>query len=616
MIVVGLHFGHDANMAVYRDNELLGFYERERHTRVRHAIGLTGSAINDFLARFGIGMADVDVCTITTTQGVPIIDWDGGLHIALRGERRVPLAVHDGNPYLDNMPPGHAHRVPLSATPEPAQRIYVIPEQFPALSLSNRWVASHAGIAAMSPLVDLGSHHIQEIEFSLHGRAPKQAWFVSHHLAHAQYAYYFSPFGKPLVVTLDGTSSNDFAGGGIYLGIDGKSRPIVAHGFWCGPFYNRVAEHLGFGGIARAGKLMGLAAYGMPIYAQPELVGTLAELQGRGPFPTGAEIAEYWLHGILSQGNAARTQWNGQDYPPELHANIAASAQWMFQHNVDALLSVATTMARRNSFDFDGIVLAGGCALNCPANSLLAQKYGRVFIPPATNDEGLGLGSAALFLSQPSKPSQAGPQIAYLGGEYAISASEVQERWGDQVEVVATGDTALQQLAQAIHTGAIVGFHHGAAEVGPRALGHRSILASPLRAENWARVNRLKQREPWRPLAPIATERAARDDFTHLPDSCHFMLFNGRVKSRHLPAVTHVDGTARVQVATSDCGPVYALLQAFGALSGHEVLLNTSFNGRGEPIVETPEDAVQGMLRLGLDLLYLNGMLLAPRKRP
>src|SRR5262249_23462681 len=140
---------------------------------------------------------------------------------------------------------------------------------------------------------------------------------------------------------------------------------------------------------------------------------------------------------------------------------------------------------------------------------------------------------------------------------------------------------------------------------------HRSILASPLNSELRDRVNRAKSRELWRPLAPACTEQNVGTYFSGVPADSYFMLFNAVSKTKLLPAVTHVDGTARVQIVTPDCGPFYQLLLAFEKLSGHPVLLNTSFNGRGEPIVETPDDAIATFLRLPLDVLYLDGVLLA-----
>jgi carbamoyltransferase len=176
---------------------------------------------------------------------------------------------------------------------------------------------------------------------------------------------------------------------------------------------------------------------------------------------------------------------------------------------------------------------------------------------------------------------------------------------------ISEGKQAIRELARRLAEGEIAGFYHGRAEVGPRALGHRSILASPLKNELRDRVNRVKSRELWRPLAPACTEPHFETYFSRVPPHSYFMLFNAVSKTKLLPATTHVDGTARVQIATPDCGPFYQLLLAFAEISGHPVLLNTSFNGRGEPMVETPDDAIETFLRLPLDVLYLDGILLA-----
>jgi carbamoyltransferase len=180
---------------------------------------------------------------------------------------------------------------------------------------------------------------------------------------------------------------------------------------------------------------------------------------------------------------------------------------------------------------------------------------------------------------------------------------------------IAEGKQAIRELAQRLAECEIASFYYGRAEVGPRALGHRSILASPLNDQLRDRVNRVKSRELWRPLAPACTECDIGTYFSLVPADSYFMLFNAVAKTKLLPAVTHVDGTARVQIVTPDCGPFYQLLLAFAEISGHPVLLNTSFNGGGEPLVETPEDAAKTFLRLPLDVLYLDGVLLR-KQRP
>ena len=444
---------------------------------------------------------------------------------------------------------------------------------------------------------------MQEIYFELDGKAAKKAYFVSHHLAHAYYAFGHSPFSNALVITFDGLSANDFSGGGIYFGRTSTCQPVFAHGFWCGTFYERVGERLGLGVIGGAGKLMGLAAYGVPAYVANELTGSLSEMQCHGTFANGAQIADYWLEKMI--GDKTLPKWDGQSFPPEMIANLACSAQAIFANNVLSVAERAVARAEKVGFAFDGICLSGGCALNCPSNTLLSARYGKVFVPPAVNDEGLAIGSS-IALAKDWKRPVTSPQIAFVGNAYPPTSNRGTEK---RLALVAEGEEALVVLAQNLFEGRIAGFYYGRAEVGPRALGHRSILASAFDAKTTDRVNKIKNRELWRPFAPISTREKYGDYFSHLPQDSYFMLFNAISKTRLLPAVTHIDGTARVQVVTSECGPVYELLRAFEKISGHPVLLNTSFNGRNEPIVETPDHALQAFLKMPLDMLYLDGRL-------
>jgi carbamoyltransferase len=639
MIVLGLHFGHDANMALMRDGQLVSYFEKERHCRVRQALGLSSNDIIGFLRAASMDLAQVDVCAITTTQGVPIVDWDNVLQLSGAGLGKVSITKHDHNEFFATLPKDHPYHDRIQwvsgAQYEQVKREYRLGEDF-AYEIERGRI--DCPLHRSRPLTE--SDHTQEIAFSIAGRSPRLAFFVSHHLAHAAYAAGFSPFSKALVITFDGMTSKDFAGGGIYLFSDMFCQPVLAHGFWCGTFYDRVAARLGLGGAGRGpGKLMGLAGYGVPCFADSSLTGSITELDG-GRFTNGAEAADHWLDRVGEDSNIP--PWDGRSYPPAIIANIACSAQSIFNKNVLDVSEKAIALARKLGFALEGICLSGGCALNCPANALLANAYGSIFVPPAVNDEGLSIGAAILFGKDWKRPPTR-PLIAYLGNAYPnakkrrsavgvlmrglsvirggrqeATAPDNLKRAADAgLVAISEGKQAIRELARRLAEREISGFYHGRAEVGPRALGHRSIVASPLDNELRDRVNRVKSRELWRPLAPACTERKYQTYFSHVPPDSYFMLFNAVAKTKLLPAATHVDGTARVQIVTPACGPFYDLLLAFEEISGHPVLLNTSFNGRGEPIVETPDDAIKTFLRIPLDLLYLDGVLLAkPQQYP
>jgi len=166
----------------------------------------------------------------------------------------------------------------------------------------------------------------------------------------------------------------------------------------------------------------------------------------------------------------------------------------------------------------------------------------------------------------------------------------------------------MQKLsAKSLNANKIISLLEGRSEIGPRALGHRSLLINPSYPENWERMNELKQREKWRPFAPAVLQEDLDLYFNGLPNESPFMLFTAQVKSNNLPAITHVDGSARVQTVTAEAGGLFLILKKLKEISGCSVVLNTSFNGPKEPIVEKPEEAINFLLTTKLDVLYLNG---------
>jgi carbamoyltransferase len=259
------------------------------------------------------------------------------------------------------------------------------------------------------------------------------------------------------------------------------------------------------------------------------------------------------------------------------------------------------------------LCLSGGTSLNCPSNSRIAREspFPSIFIEPNCDDGGLSVG-AALFvhhnlLDQPVLPSPK-PMSPYLGGAYDQKATmSAAATFGNAVrtQVVSNAPAAAAaELAQ----DRVIGWFEGRSEIGPRALGHRSILAEATRPENWARVNRIKGREAWRPFAPAVLEADAAEWFRGCPAQSPYMLFTAQVASQQLPAITHVDGSARIQTVGPDAGGFYELLRAYKAATGIPAILNTSFNGPGDPIVEAPAEAIGFLMGSELDAIYLDGV--------
>jgi carbamoyltransferase len=379
-----------------------------------------------------------------------------------------------------------------------------------------------------------------------------------------------------------------------------------------GLLYELVTSLLGFH-VLDVGKTMGLAGWG-----RPRFVEELRRFTRIGqefdcvfdfdPF-SGVDRA---LSSLLDRGRRSF----------QVRADLAASVQQVF---TDTLLRCYDLVSR---LDFDVLCLAGGCALNTVANGALAcQLPGdrRLVIAPHSSDAGVGLG--ALWLHSRDLTS-APPRLALNGRSLSWSiarpgrcydAAAVQAAIAAHYPRLARDSSMASPaaLARFIADGRVLGFFNGASEIGPRALGGRSILADPRSSAIRERVNRqLKLREPFRPLAPMVLDEHFEEYFTPAAAMNQFMLTVAQATERcrqAAPGVVHVDGSARVQVVDDETDPlVAALLREFRDLTGVPILLNTSFNRRGEPIVESPADAVDAFLDMGLDGLYLDGEFLLP----
>ena len=375
-----------------------------------------------------------------------------------------------------------------------------------------------------------------------------------------------------------------------------------------GMLYEVITAKLGFKPV-EAGKTMGLASYGTPRY-----VAALEEFiqYGEGMsscFSCNAAAPEF----IACLDNILMSESNNFN----VRANLAASIQVLFH-------KVLTNCFRFFDLDnLDCICLAGGCALNSVANSYITEKVGDtvpIIIPPYCGDAGLGLGALWLerftaerqapiitFRNGPVFPTIAKPGRVYSSRECRDAAYAYYPRLVHDPSVF-----SARRLAQLLAGGAIIGVVNGGSEIGPRSLGGRSILADPRTVVNRERINRqLKHREPFRPLAPIVLRSDYSEYFHDERFADPFMLKVAQAKERCLreaPAIVHIDGTARVQVVEED-GDFFLveLLRAFKEITGIGVLINTSFNRRGEPLVESPVDAIDAFLGMGLDGVYMEG---------
>ena len=415
-----------------------------------------------------------------------------------------------------------------------------------------------------------------------------------HHLAHAASAFTPSGFEEANVISLDGWGGR-LSG---LLGYQRRGEPLEVIGeispqnSW-GELYGLVTQQLGFRFHSGEGKTMGLASYGSPDTQElPDWCDASWGLPDVGRY-------RQYLRGIPPR--------DPRESLTTRHQNLAASLQHYYERS---LLRMARHLFERTSSR--NFVLAGGVALNCTGNGkLAAQEFvDRIFIQPASHDAGTALGAAILAHEQlTGEPCRIDFDHAYWGPEYGddeirnlLRAAQVNYRDVDPAEAAAS----------AILDNKAIGWFQGRAEAGPRALGARSILANPADSGNLDRVNRIKRREPWRPLAPSVLEERFFDVFD-MRKLSPYMLMAGAVRedwAGRLPAIVHVDGSARPQAVSRNTNALYhRLLTMLDARAGIPAVLNTSFNLDDEPLVNSPEHALASFFRSGLDALVIGNFM-------
>jgi len=432
----------------------------------------------------------------------------------------------------------------------------------------------------------------------LPGFDPERFHFVPHHLAHAASAALAGPLEDPAVLVLDGRGEchSHMAGRSMDGFIEPYSAQRLPHSL--GLMYEELTEHLGFHRSSDEYKVMALASYAEPAFI---------EEMRRLVVPTedgGFHIAP--IDWTSFAPKVARGGELGDD-----HAALAASVQ---QRLEEVVLHLASWVRDRSGAS--SIALAGGVALNCVANGRLAAEgpFDDVWVQPAAGDAGTALG-AALHVAR-----RLGDRIEPMG------SAALGRGWSDaEIEqVLQTAAVPYERpadiaaaAAAVLADGGVIGWFQGRSEYGPRALGHRSLLASPRDRVMLHRLNDVKGREQFRPVAPIVTLERAADVFDGVVPS-PYMLFVHRVREawrERIPAVVHVDGTARVQTVDRREEPVVAsLLDHFERLTGVPVLVNTSFNTAGRPMVDEPRDALEVFGASPIDALAL-GPFLVPRQR-
>lgn len=552
MNILGINASfHDSAAVLLRDGEVVAAAEEERFCRVKHTKTAPTRAIRFCLAEGGLTLPEVDWVALNVEASCL--------------EREERLRALSDRPY-----------VAKSAA---------------------EVVARRAG-----GLLD--------------GVDPARIWFVPHHTAHAASAVGCSGFDEALVFTPDGYGDDEAAfaySSGLLLSARRMNFTRLLHldlDRSLGSAYTQVTQFIGFRRFDEY-KMMGLAPYGDRERFRSGFAACYA-LNEDGSFELDRPALVARLHALAAPGPV-------DGGIPQVHKDIAAACQEMLETIV---LHVLTSAGRKTGLRH--LALAGGVALNCTANGkiLASGAFDDVFVQPAASDQGGALG-AALYVHGLCAPA-APKRLQSVSWGSAVPSGDALDRifarWEGFVDARRVSDIAATAAGH-IARGDVVGWVQGRAEFGPRALGNRSILADPRPADNREIVNRIvKKREAFRPFAPAVLEEKL-DEYFEVPGAGRafpFMTFVLPVREAHrgrLAAVTHVDGTARVQTISRAQDPLFwDLVQAFGELTGVYMVLNTSFNNSAEPIVDSVDDAIVTFLTTGLPYLVVGDRLV--RKCP
>ncbi len=566
------YFGHDASAALLRDGNVIACAAEERFTRLKYSLNLAG---NTLLPRHAI-----EYCL--RAGGISIHD--------------VGMVAH----YCDFTSDVVEKRCDLL-------RPYCSPGEAACVEESYRQVFQNM----------MATEVVREQFCRMTGEVPLFVP-VRHHLAHAASAYYPSGFDEALILTIDGTGEIESSllavgRGDVITELRSALLPTSL-----GELYLIVTVYLGFKSLGDEYKVMGLASYGDPGKFR-DVFQDLVHLDGNGSYST-PRLATPGLRELLllrlGPARDPQAPFEGR------HADVAAALQGALQ---EAILH--TLRSARDETGMPNLCMAGGVALNCTLNGAIARSglFRNVFVQPASSDEGCSLG-AALYASARAGKMVGAPDRrwdhVYWGPEYSCaeilaSLESLKDRlcWERSPSITTTA-------AESLASGKVVGWFQGRMEFGPRALGNRSILADPRDAAMKERINaKVKRREPFRPFAPAVIEEVAPEYF-HMTGmrSSPFMLFTVAVREEKrsvIPAVTHVDGSARIQTVSRKTNPRFArLIEEFGTLTGVPVLLNTSFNVKNEPIVCSPKDALLCFLSTDIDCVALGDFFVRKRETP
>lgn len=444
--------------------------------------------------------------------------------------------------------------------------------------------------------------------------------YTQHHESHAASAFYCSGFADATVVTVDGVGEWATTTIGAGSGKDIVLTKEIHFPHSLGLLYSAITYYLGFKVNSAEYKVMGLAPYGEPKYV--DKIYELIDVKKDGSFKLNMKYFNYeWglrMTGRNVEKLMGRPRRKGESELTQFHKDVARSLQQVTEEVMLKIVAHAKEICPSNN-----LCLAGGVALNCVANGeiLRSGSFENIFIQPASGDAGGALG-AALMAWHMKHGGERLPKIehVYLGTEYSdddiIRFLQEEHLPFERLET----DQLIDCVSDLMQGDNVIGWFQGRMEYGPRALGNRSIIADARNKENWQKVNlKIKFRESFRPFAPTVLEDRVGEWFVLDRESPYMLLVADVLpdKREKVPAITHVDGTARIQTVRRDQNErYYDLIKTFGDKTGCPIIINTSFNVRGEPIVESPADALNCFLNTHMDYLVLGNCLLAKADMP
>jgi carbamoyltransferase len=565
MNVLGLSFYyHDSSAALVQNGVLTGAIAEERLSRLKHDSGFPERAIEFVLKTGGITIADVDYVVFYEK---PFVKFERMLLTAMSTFPRSSAVFRES---------------------------------------MQRWITDKLWIKSMM------SKRL--------GVPSSRLLFADHHMSHAACSFFTSPFEEAAILTVDGAGEWSTAAMGVGRGTKIELRKELRFPHSLGLLYSAFTAYCGFEVNEGEYKLMGMHPYG-----KPTMVDRIYELVKVGEDGSLWHDMRYFAYhhsrdSTLNEafcahfGRPARDPKQTDKSLDPFYCDIAASIQKVTE---EILMKMVTHLHRETGLK--SLVMAGGVALNSVANYKLLREgpYENVYIHPAPGDDGGSVGAAYWaynhLLGQPRGPAL---NHAYLGSEYGDEAIEsFLKKNGISYQKIEDDEEFFDYAARALVEGKVCGWFRGRMEWGPRALGSRSIIADPRKPEMKELLNaKIKFREAFRPFAPSVIEERA-DEFFDIPDPerhypARFMLYVAPVRPEKrsvLPAITHADGSGRLQTVYKATNPAYhRLIERFGELTGVPVIMNTSFNLKGEPIVEDPSHAFNTFSLSGMDLLFMN----------